>query len=161
MVGLTMTCFSEKMLISTRCIHGFMSNLIKKSWMASIPESFQSHSRVIPESFQSHSRVNPESFDSHSIVIVESLQSHSIFLVESLQSIPKTFNLIMSGNLIHWLIQIFIYFLKRLIIHHLSRYVLLFVHANQVSSISDWNLHNRHTYKTSFFPVFPSLFSIF
>ena len=24
--------FSEKMLISTRCIHGFMSNLIKKSW---------------------------------------------------------------------------------------------------------------------------------
>ena len=24
--------FSEKMLISTRCIHGFMSKLIKKSW---------------------------------------------------------------------------------------------------------------------------------
>ena len=27
-----MTKFSEKVLISTRCIHGFMSNLIKKSW---------------------------------------------------------------------------------------------------------------------------------
>ena len=32
LVSLTMTWFSEKMLISTRCIHGFMSNLIKKSW---------------------------------------------------------------------------------------------------------------------------------
>ena len=32
LVSLTMTTFSEKMLISTRCIHGFMSNLIKKSW---------------------------------------------------------------------------------------------------------------------------------
>ena len=27
-----MTRFSEKMLIFTRCIHGFMSNLLKKSW---------------------------------------------------------------------------------------------------------------------------------
>ena len=32
LVSLTMKWFSEKMLISTRCIHGFMSNLIKKSW---------------------------------------------------------------------------------------------------------------------------------
>ena len=32
LVSLTMTWFSEKMLISTRCIHGFMSKLIKKSW---------------------------------------------------------------------------------------------------------------------------------
>ena len=32
LVDLTMTRFSEKMLISNRCIHGFMSNLIKKSW---------------------------------------------------------------------------------------------------------------------------------
>ena len=32
LVSLTMTLFSEKMLISSRCIHGFMSNLIKKSW---------------------------------------------------------------------------------------------------------------------------------
>ena len=32
LVGLTMTRFCEKMLITTRCIHGFMSNLIKKSW---------------------------------------------------------------------------------------------------------------------------------
>ena len=28
--------FSEKMLISTKFINGFMSNLIKKSWMDSI-----------------------------------------------------------------------------------------------------------------------------
>ena len=27
-----MTGFTEKMHVSTRCIHGFMSNLIKKSW---------------------------------------------------------------------------------------------------------------------------------
>ena len=32
LVSLTMTRFSEKMLISTRCIHAFMSNLIKQSW---------------------------------------------------------------------------------------------------------------------------------
>ena len=32
LVSLMMTWFSEKMLISTRWIHGFMSNLIKKSW---------------------------------------------------------------------------------------------------------------------------------
>ena len=32
LVSLMMKWFSEKMLISTRCIHGFMSNLIKKSW---------------------------------------------------------------------------------------------------------------------------------
>ena len=31
LVSLMMKRFSEKMLISTRCIHGFMSNLIKKS----------------------------------------------------------------------------------------------------------------------------------
>ena len=47
LVSLTMTWFSEKirvswtltlekMLISTRCIHGFMSNLIKKSWTDSM-----------------------------------------------------------------------------------------------------------------------------
>ena len=32
LVSLTMTWFNEKMLISTRFIHGFMSDLIKKSW---------------------------------------------------------------------------------------------------------------------------------
>ena len=32
LVCLTVTLFSEKMLISTRCICGFMSNSIKKSW---------------------------------------------------------------------------------------------------------------------------------
>ena len=32
MVSLTMTWFSDKMLTSTTCIYGFMSNLIKKSW---------------------------------------------------------------------------------------------------------------------------------
>ena len=31
LVGLTVTLFSEKMLIFTRCIHGFMTNWIKKS----------------------------------------------------------------------------------------------------------------------------------
>ena len=31
LVSLTVTLFSEKMLISTRCIHGFMSKSIKKS----------------------------------------------------------------------------------------------------------------------------------
>ena len=31
-VSLTMTLFSEKVLISNRCISGLMSNLIKKSW---------------------------------------------------------------------------------------------------------------------------------
>ena len=31
MVSLTVTLFSEKMFISTRCIHGFMPNSIKKS----------------------------------------------------------------------------------------------------------------------------------
>ena len=35
LVSLTMTRFSEKMLIFTRYMHGFMSNLIKKSWMDS------------------------------------------------------------------------------------------------------------------------------
>ena len=39
LVSLTVTLFSEKMLISTRCIHGFMSNTIKKSWTVSIGES--------------------------------------------------------------------------------------------------------------------------
>ena len=35
LVGLTMTLFSEKMLISHRYIHGLMPNLIKKSWTVS------------------------------------------------------------------------------------------------------------------------------
>ena len=34
-VSLRVTLFSEKMLISTRCIHGFMSSMIKKSWTLS------------------------------------------------------------------------------------------------------------------------------
>ena len=36
LVGLTVTLFSEKRLISTRCIHGFMPNSIKKSVTVSI-----------------------------------------------------------------------------------------------------------------------------
>ena len=40
LVGLMMTRFSEKMLISTRCIHGFMSNLIKKIWTDSTLKLF-------------------------------------------------------------------------------------------------------------------------
>ena len=35
LVGLTMTWFSEKMLISNICTHGLMTNLIKKSWTVS------------------------------------------------------------------------------------------------------------------------------
>ena len=35
LVGLTMTLFSEKMLISPICKRGLMPNLIKKSWMVS------------------------------------------------------------------------------------------------------------------------------
>ena len=35
LIGLTMTWFSEKLLISTRCISGLMPNLIKKSWTVS------------------------------------------------------------------------------------------------------------------------------
>ena len=35
LVGLTMTLFSYKMLISHRCIHGLIPNLVKKSWMVS------------------------------------------------------------------------------------------------------------------------------
>ncbi len=31
MLSLTVTLFSEKMFISTRCIHGFVQDLIKKS----------------------------------------------------------------------------------------------------------------------------------
>ena len=36
LVGLTMTLFSEKMLIFHRCICGLMPNLIKKSWPVSL-----------------------------------------------------------------------------------------------------------------------------
>ena len=36
LVGLTMSLFSDKMLISHRCICGLMPNLIKKSWTVSI-----------------------------------------------------------------------------------------------------------------------------
>ena len=32
LVGLIVTLFTERMLISIRCIRGFMSNLIKQSW---------------------------------------------------------------------------------------------------------------------------------
>ena len=36
LVGLTTTWFSEGMLISNICIHGFMCSAIKKSWKVSI-----------------------------------------------------------------------------------------------------------------------------
>ena len=42
-----MTRFSEKVLISTRCIHGFMSNLIKKSWTDSTVHGV--HKKNIPD----------------------------------------------------------------------------------------------------------------
>ena len=37
LVTLTMTLFSEKVVISNRCIRGLMPNLIKKSWTVSSP----------------------------------------------------------------------------------------------------------------------------
>ena len=43
LVSLTMILFSEKMLISTRFIHGFMSNLIKKSWTDLRPSLRKAH----------------------------------------------------------------------------------------------------------------------
>ena len=43
LVGLTMTWFSGKMLISHRCIHGLMANLIKKYWTISTPASYTVH----------------------------------------------------------------------------------------------------------------------
>ena len=39
LVGLKGTRFGEKMLISTRCIHDLMPNLIKKSWTDSKEEA--------------------------------------------------------------------------------------------------------------------------
>ena len=39
LVSLMKSLFSEKMLISNRCISGLMSNLIKKSWTVSIAPS--------------------------------------------------------------------------------------------------------------------------
>ena len=42
LVSLTRSLFSEKMLISNRCISGLMSNMIKKSWRVSnIPVSMK------------------------------------------------------------------------------------------------------------------------
>ena len=40
LTGLTMTKFSEKKCLSPldKCIHGFMSNLIKKSWTVSMAQ---------------------------------------------------------------------------------------------------------------------------
>jgi hypothetical protein len=45
LVSLTVTLFSEKMLISTRCIHGFMPNSIKTSVTVSIVYRLRRHWR--------------------------------------------------------------------------------------------------------------------
>ena len=45
-LGLTMTGFSEKMIISYSCILGFMSNLDKKSWMVSNLQSCMAQVRL-------------------------------------------------------------------------------------------------------------------
>ena len=48
LVSLRMSLFSEKMLISNRCISGFMSNLIKKSWTVSnLGVKPQTHEEVV------------------------------------------------------------------------------------------------------------------
>ena len=44
LLSLTMSLFSEKMLIFNRCVSGLMSNLIKKSWTVSNTNT--SHSRI-------------------------------------------------------------------------------------------------------------------
>jgi hypothetical protein len=41
LVSLTVSLFSEKILIFKRCINGLMSNLIKKSWTVSTTEVMQ------------------------------------------------------------------------------------------------------------------------
>ena len=46
LVGLTMTWFSEKMLIFNICRHGLMSNLIKKSWTVSNWRMYPIHYEV-------------------------------------------------------------------------------------------------------------------
>ena len=45
MASLTMTLFSEKVLISSRCISGLMSNLIKKSWADSSRQVSHKHEK--------------------------------------------------------------------------------------------------------------------
>ena len=47
LVGLMMTLFSEKMLISNVCISGLMPNLIKKSWTVSTPHSPKTRTTTI------------------------------------------------------------------------------------------------------------------
>ena len=59
LVSLTMTLFSEKVLISNRCIGGLMSNLIKKSWTDSIQNALcskmsQFSNTVLPGSKSPH-----------------------------------------------------------------------------------------------------------
>ena len=46
LVSLTMSLFSEKTLISNRCISGLMPNLIKKSWTVSKPDNNPKHEGV-------------------------------------------------------------------------------------------------------------------
>ena len=47
LVSLTMTLFSEKVLIFNRCISGLMSNLIKKSWTDFIWEPYTNESQML------------------------------------------------------------------------------------------------------------------
>jgi hypothetical protein len=43
LVGLVMKSFCDKMLISYRCIHGLMPDLVKKSWTVSIVDLYVSY----------------------------------------------------------------------------------------------------------------------
>ena len=58
LICLTMTWFSKKMLISTRCIRGLMPNLIKQSWTDSIFRLYQLW-RVNSQIFQSFFFIPP------------------------------------------------------------------------------------------------------
>ena len=49
LVSPTMTLFSEKVLISNRCISGVMSNLIKKSWTDSNVQAMLPDNRLYPQ----------------------------------------------------------------------------------------------------------------
>ena len=65
LVSLTRLLFSEKMLISNRCISGLMSNLIKKSWTVSITQYIYYYFVVLYKSRNNLSGNFPLKFQCH------------------------------------------------------------------------------------------------
>ena len=80
LVSLTMTWFSEKMLISTRCIHGFMSNLIKKSWTDSTQ---QPHVCFFSPSFGSYWEETWRPIEKGHGLILDLFHRFSIIIIKS------------------------------------------------------------------------------